>query len=227
MAHEGLNTLDPVVAKRWIEEFENGKRDEMTLVGRHRNERRQMKDRLKAVVDRAEGAGINRKAFLDELTERELKRKIDALAACDDEEQAEQKELLKQALGGLPLGDWGVDQMAGAPPSGRKRSAAVPGAKPAAPDAPLTLDEAKEILARPKGKGRPSAAALAQRAAAQKIVDEANREIAVDTGLMDGASGEKAEAIADAMEASEGNVTDLRPRFMRPDPGAPTPPEAA
>jgi hypothetical protein len=156
------------------------------------------------------------RAFTDALKEREWNRKLESLSAGDSEEQAEQKELLKNALGGLPLGDWGVDQL-GPTTSKRKKNAAAPGTEQAG----MTLVEAKAILEKPKGRGRPSK----ERLDAEKVVAEADAQIAVDAGLKPGASGEQAEAMAEAMGPDErgDNVEDLRPAFLRHQ----TPPEAA
>jgi hypothetical protein len=225
---EGLNTLDPKVATRWIEEYERADRDEKSAAGRHRQERREFKDRKSSIADRAEASGINRKAFLDETYEREVLRKIEARKAGDNQEQKEQRELLKEALGGLPLGDWGVENLV---PQGRPRkNAAAPGTEPVG----MTLAEAKEILAKPKGRGRPSA----QRIEAERVVAEADRDVAVDAGLRPGVGGAEAEALAEAMGPDEGgqdalsslvddrgdNIEDLRPRWARSES---TPPEAA
>lgn len=209
MAHEGLNTIDPTVATRWISEYENAKRDEKEVKARHREEMGEFKDRLKSIADRAADAGLNRQTFLDEIEDRVIERKRAARVAGYSEEEAEQRELLKKALGGLPLGDWGVGQ--GATTSKRKRNAAAPGTVQAG----MTLAEAKAILERPKGRGRPSK----ERLDAEKVVAEADAQIAVDAGLTPGASGAQAEAMAEAMGPDEDD-RDLRPSYLRAVPAA-------
>ena len=201
MAHEGLNTINPKVAERWIGEYERKKADNKSAAARARQE-------LGQIIDLAEGAGLERKAFKDTLKEREFLRKIESLSAGDSEEQAEQKELLKTALGGLPLGDWGVEQMAPTPRR-RKKNAAAPGTVQEG----MTLAEAKAILSQPKGRGRTSK----QRLEAERVVGEADREVAVDAGLKPG-SGAQAEAMAEAMGPDDDrgeNVEDLRPRWAQ------------
>lgn len=196
MAHEGLNTIDPKVAERWVGEYERQRADNKSQAARGRQE-------LGKIIDLAEGAGLNRKAFTDELKEREWRRKIESLSAGDSEEHAEQKELLKTALGGLPLGDWGVEQMA--PTPRRKKNAAAPGTEPAG----MTLADAKALLSQPKSRGRPSN----ERVEAERIVAEADAQVAIDAGLKPGASGEQLAAIAEAMGPDD--AEDLRPRFMQ------------
>lgn len=209
MSHEGLNTIDPTVATRWVTEYENKRADNKSQAARGRQE-------LGKIIDLAEGAGLNRKAFTDELKQREWSRKIESISAGDSEEQAEQKELLKNALGGLPLGDWGVEQL-GPTTSRRKKNAAAPGTVQAG----MTLAEAKAIIEKPKGRGRPSK----ERLDAERVVAEADAQIAVDAGLKPGASGAQADAMAEAMgpDARGDNVEDIRPAFLRQH----TPPEAA
>jgi hypothetical protein len=202
MAHEGLNTIDPKVAERWVGEYERQRADNKSQAARGRQE-------LGKIIDLAEGAGLNRKAFTDELKEREWRRKIESLSAGDSEEHAEQKELLKTALGGLPLGDWGVEQMAPTPRH-RKKNAAAPGTVQAG----MTLAEAKTILSQPRGRGRLSK----ERKEAERVVAEADIAVHESSGNVfadlgvPGASGAQAEAMAEAMGPDE---EDLRPPFLQ------------
>jgi hypothetical protein len=200
-----LNTIDPKVAERWIGEYERKRADNKSAAARARQE-------LGKIIDLAEGAGLNRKAFKDELQSRELLRKMESLTAGDSEDVAEAKDQLKKALGGLPLGDWGVETIS----SGRKKNAAAPGTSQAG----MTLAEAKGILEKPKGRGRPSA----QRVEAERVVAEAG-QVDIEEAI-EGASGEKAAAMADAMGDDapadalsslndDDNVHDLRPRFAQ------------
>lgn len=205
-----LNTIDPKVAERWVGEYERKRADNKSAAARARQE-------LGKIIDLAEGAGLNRKAFKDELQSRELQRKMESLSAGDSEDVAEAKEQLKKALGGLPLGDWGVEAIAG---PGRKKNVAAPGTVQAG----MTLAEAKAVLENPKGRGRPSAA----RVEAERVVAEHSGAPTPLETAIDGASGDKAAAIADAMEPDapadalsslndSDNVRDLRPRFVKRD----------
>lgn len=207
-----LNTIEPKVAERWIGEYERKRADNKSSAARARQE-------LGKIIDLAEGAGLNRKAFTDELKSREWLRKMESLTSGDNEDVAEAKEQLKKALGGLPLGDWGVEAIAG---PGRKKNAAAPGMDTAT----LTLAEAKEILAKPKGRGRPSA----QRVEAERVVAEHAKEATPLEEAIEGASGDKAAAIADAMgpdalssltdDDRGDNVEDIRPRWAKSSPDA-------
>lgn len=197
-----MNTIDPVVATRWISEYENAIAAKRAIKDRHREELSEFKDRFKGIIECAVGAGLNKQSFVDELEDREIDRKRAARIASYSEETAEQRELLKAALGGLPLGDWALV-------SRRKKNAAAPGTVQAG----MTLAEAKAILEKPKGRGRPSK----ERLDAEKVVAEADAQIAVDAGLKPGASGAQAEAMAEAMGPDDrgDNVEDLRPRYLR------------
>jgi hypothetical protein len=210
-----LNTIEPKVAERWIGEYERKRADNKSAAARARQE-------LGKIIDLAEGAGLNRKAFKDELQSRELQRKMESLSAGDSEDVAEAKEQLKKALGGLPLGDWGVEAIK----TSKKQNAAAPGTAPAT----MTLAEAREVLSKPKGRGRPSA----QRVEAERVVAEHAKESTPLEDAIEGASGEKAAAIADAMEPDApadalssltdddrgDNVSDLRPRWAKSSPDA-------
>lgn len=208
MEEPRLNTIDPTISKRWIIEYERVDADEDSAAGRHRNERRTFKDKKKDIADRAEASGLNRKIYLDELFERKMLRKINSRKAGDSEDDREHREQLKTSLGGLPLGDWGVEQM----PAQRKNAAA-----PGTAQDGMTLAEAKAILEKPKGRGRPSA----QRVEAERVVEAAKQvdlEEAIATKAMDGAGGEQAAQIADAMgpdDRTEVEEEDLRPPFLR------------
>jgi hypothetical protein len=209
-----LNTIEPKVAERWIGEYERKRADNKSSAARARQE-------LGKIIDLAEGAGLNRKAFTDELKSREWQRKMESLAAGDNGDVAEAKEQLKKALGGLPLGDWGVEAI-----SDRKKNAAAPGTEPAT----LTLAEAKAILEKPKGRGRPSA----QRVEAERVVAEHAKDPTPLETAIDGASGDKAAAMADAMGDDDPadalssltdddrgeNVEDIRPRWAKSDSAA-------
>jgi hypothetical protein len=203
-----LNTIDPKVAERWVGEYERKRADNKSAAARARQE-------LGKIIDLAEGAGLNRKAFKDELQSRELQRKMESLTSGDNDDVAEAKEQLKKALGGLPLGDWGVEAIAG---PGRKKNAAAPGTEQAG----MTLSEAKAVLEKPKGRGRPSA----QRVEAERVVAEHAKEATPLEEAIEGASGEKAAAIADALGPDapadalsslndDDNVRDFRPRFAK------------
>lgn len=203
---DGLNTIDPTVAKRWIGEYEKKEEYKLSVQGRHRQEIGEIKQDLDKIVDAAEKAGVPTKYFLDELFERKQLRKVEQRKTGDNEDDREMRKQLKDALGGLPLGDWGVAQIGSGPKS----------AQNVVPDT-LTLAEATEILAKPKGRGKPSKASITLRAMAEKVVAEHASEPEV-TQYGDGLAG----AMADAIEAHEAeskpadeDVRDLRPAFLQ------------
>jgi len=198
MSIDAPNTIDPEVAEKFVSEYERNEAELVSYAAKCREGRKPFTERRASIVERATDAGLNRTAFLNEIKERAFLRKIEALKAGEDDHIAEQREMLKSALGGLPLGDWGVEQIA--TPS------------PAHGQNPMMLAEAKAILAEPKKRGR------------QSNVDKANRAVAeMVVAQSDGASGEKAADIAAAMDAAEEfdrfadaqeDARDLRPRFM-------------
>lgn len=207
MAHEGLNTLDPTVVNRWVGEILKTKREAKESAARFRQQ-------LGQDFDRAEGSGLNKTALKGLVALVEFENRHAGRVAGYSEEEREQLELLKTSMGDLGL--WAAMNI-GAPTegSGRKRNAAAPGTVQAG----MTLAEAKAILEKPKGRGRPSK----ERLDAERLIAEYDEAIAVDAGLKPGASGEQANAMAEAMgpDGGEDNVRDLRPRFAQ------TPPEAA
>src|SRR6185312_14569640 len=208
MSIDTPNTIDPEVAEKFVSEYERNEAELVSYAAKCREGRKPFTELRASIVERATDAGINRTAFLDLVQERAFLRKIEALKAGEDDQIAEQREMLKSALGGLPLGDWGVEQISG---QYGPKSAAIPGAIPD-PDQ-MTLAEAKAILAEPKKRGRMSEAVKTRRAAAERVVTQS-----------DGASGEKAADIAAAMDAAEefdrfangqnDDERDLRPRFL-------------
>lgn len=211
-----VNLYTEVEARRWIGEYEKNERDLGSYTASCRAGRKPYTDLRTKIVDAAVNVGIDRNAFLDTLKVREFDRKKAAIEAGQSGEVAEQREILKDLLGGLPLGDWGVEQIPAA--RGRPRKNAAPGTEQAG----MTVAEAKAILATPKKRGRQPAL----RVEAERVLAEADRAVADDAGL--GASGTRAEAIAEAMgpdeadslssltDGEESNVEDLRPRFKRP-----------
>ena len=148
MSEDRLNTIDPKVAERWVGEYERNEAELVSYAARCREGRKPFVERRGSIVERAADAGLNRGAFLDEIKERALLRKIEALKSSEGEEVAEQRQLLKDALGGLPLGDWGVDQIPA--PRGRPRKNVAVSVTAPAVD-PMTLAEANEVLTKPKG----------------------------------------------------------------------------
>lgn len=201
MSRDGIALYTKTDAERWIGEYEKNEGDLVSYASRCREGRKPFVERRGSIIDRAEAAGMDRQSFTDELKLRALDRKKAAIEAGQSEEVAEAAEILRQMLGGLanlPLGEAAI-----------KANDAKPKAAKGAPDfSAMTLEEAKAILEEPKGKGRPSAAVLARRKAAAALISEAPK---------DGASGDQASAMAEAMGPDEGdnNVTDLRPRFMQ------------
>ena len=209
MSIDTFNTIDPKTAERFVSEYERNEAELVSYAAKCREGRKPFTERRASIVERATDAGLNRTAFLNEIKERAFLRKIEALKAVEDDQIAEQREMLKSALGGLPLGDWGVK-------SGDWTDARHFGSPPSAADHspnPMTLDEAKAILAEPKKRGRQSEVDKARRTAAERVVAQS-----------DGASGEKAADIAAAMDAAEefdrfangqnDDERDLRPRFL-------------
>lgn len=190
-SHDRLNTVDPTVAKRWVTEYEKNEVELIAYQARYREGRKPFVERRNSIIDRAVDAGLNRDAFKDALKTRALERKIAEIKFGEDEEVAERRELLKEALGGLPLGDWGVTTAAptegSTKPKGDKPSAAAPA--DGFDFSSMTLEDARLIVNAPKGRGRPSAKAVAQRAHAAKMVADA----------APGASGAQLGAIAEAM----------------------------
>ena len=82
----------------------------------------------------------------------------------------------------------------------------------------MTLAEAKAILEKPKGRGRPSA----QRVEAERVIAEHSSAPTPLETAIEGASGDKAAAIADAMGPDalsslndDEPDADVRPRFMQ------------
>jgi hypothetical protein len=214
-----LNTIEPQVAERWIGEYERKRADNKSSAARARQE-------LGKIIDLAEGAGLNRKAFKDELQSRELQRKIESLTAGDSDDVAEAKDQLKKALGGLPLGDWGVEAIA---PTAKSSMTITAGGS----SFTITHDEALAILAKPKGRGRPSAQRVeAERVVAEHAKEPTPLETAVEAAK--GASGNQAAAMADAMgpdapadalssltdDDRGDNVEDIRPRWAKSDSAA-------
>src|SRR5690242_17020608 len=120
MSSNVLNTIDPEVAEKFVSEYERNEAELVSYAARCREGRKPFTERRSSIVDRAVNAGLNREAFLDEIEDRKIERKRQARE--NREEVAEQRELLKTALGGLPLGDWGVEQIAVG--AGPKKSAA-------------------------------------------------------------------------------------------------------
>lgn len=217
MSHEGLNTIDPTVAQRWIGDIERRYVDLLSERGLYMARCKDIRDDIADYIERAVAAGLNRQALKKKLKIRELDRKIQSIEADAELEVKEQLELLTEALGdfaNLPLGEAAVN----APARRAAKNAAAPGTIKAG----MTLAEAKAILEKPKGRGRPPA----QRVEAERVVEAAKQvdlEEAIATKAMDGASGEQAAQIADAMgpdDAQTGDVTeveeeDLRPPFLR------------
>src|SRR6185312_9978187 len=146
MSIDTPNTIDPEVAEKFVSEYERNEAELVSYAAKCREGRKPFTERRASIVERATDAGLNRTAFLNEIKERAFLRKIEALKAVEDDQIAEQREMLKSALGGLPLGDWGVK-------SGDWTDARHFGSPPSAADHspnPMTLDEAKAILAEPK-----------------------------------------------------------------------------
>src|SRR6185312_14202121 len=210
MSIDTPNTIDPEVAEKFVSEYERNEAELVSYAAKCREGRKPFTERRASIVERATDAGLNRTAFLNEIKERAFLRKIEALKAGEDDQIAEQREMLKSALGGLPLGDWGVENITASIDAwrvGLPTSAADQGPNP------MTLVEAKAILAEPKKRGRQSTDDKRRRAAAERVVAQS-----------DGASGEKSADIAAAMDAAEefdrfangqnDDERDLRPRFL-------------
>jgi hypothetical protein len=216
----GVNLYTEVEAKRWITEYERNEEEKFAHAARCREGHKPYVERRKSIVDRAVDAGMEREAFLNVLKIRKAERGVEALKQSESEGVRESRIELLEKLGGLanlPLGEAALAANQAKPSKG-------------SPDfSDMTLDEARAILAEPKGKGRPSAAAVARRKAAEGLVGDADKQVAVEAGLS-GASSDQAAAMADAMDAAmgpnevENNVRDFRPRFAQRDA---TPPEAA
>jgi len=208
MSDERLNTIDPKVAERWVSEIERKKADNRSTAARGRQE-------LNKLFDLAEGAGLKRDRLKRTLERREFEAKQAAKDAVLTEDELQEIELLNEALGNLPLGAWAVGQMRASP----RKSAAIPGDVPD-PDQ-MTLAEAKAVLAEPKKRGRQSDAAKTRRAAAERVVAEADHQVSVDAGLAD----EAPDALSSLTDGED--EQDLRPAFLRAGYDVETPPEAA
>src|SRR6185312_14443098 len=154
---------------KFVSEYERNEAELVSYAAKCREGRKPFTERRASIIERATDAGLNRTAFLNEIKERAFLRKIEALKAGEDEQIAEQREMLKSALGGLPLGDWGVEQISG---QYGPKSAAIPGSIPD-PDQ-MTLAEAKAILAEPKKRGRQSEVDKARRTAAERVVAQSD-----------------------------------------------------
>ena len=111
MSIDMLNTIDPEVAEKFVSEYERNEAELVSYAAKCREGRKPFTELRASIVERATDAGLNRTAFLNEIKERAFLRKIEALKAGEDEQIAQQREMLKSALGGLPLGDWGIENI--------------------------------------------------------------------------------------------------------------------
>ena len=109
----GTNGIDGAVAKRFIGEIERCHEELLTERGSYMARCKNIRERIKSWKDLAHDAGIARKALNTYLKERELLAKIDALTEDFEDDEIEQVDLLKAALGEFgdtPLGSAAVQK---------------------------------------------------------------------------------------------------------------------